>query len=280
MPIDLAALAKRKGIRRKVIVIPPIGPRVGLEQEIRRIASGVVATAIREHRSGLVRAVAVERARLTSDGFALSDAMRIFRQAFARLVNTAKRMIETALTLEGDRHADRWIERVNAAIGIDIAAVVRSENIAPSIDNAVQRNVGLITGLTDEVAKRIEQRLLDLVTHGASTKQIADVFASEFGWAKRRAAVIARDQAAKWSADLNRIRQLNAGITEYDWMCSLDERVRGNPTGKYPTSRPSHWDRHGRRFRWDKRPNEGPSDGHPGEPVLCRCRAAAVIRCD
>lgn len=278
--IDLAALARSKGIRNRVVIIRPIGPRKGTEEQIRRTAVSLVATAIKRHRSDLAAAVRSERSVLTNDGRILSEAMQVFRASLARLLGAAERMIETALTLEGARHADRWIERVNAAIGIDIAAVVRSENIAPSIDNAVQRNVGLITGLTDEVAKRIEQRLLDLVTHGASTKQIADVFASEFGWAKRRAAVIARDQAAKWSADLNRIRQLNAGITEYDWMCSLDERVRGNPTGKYPTSRPSHWDRHGRRFRWDKRPNEGPSDGHPGEPVLCRCRAAAVIRCD
>jgi SPP1 gp7 family putative phage head morphogenesis protein len=278
--IDLAALARSKGIRNRVVIIRPIGPRKGTEKQIRRTAVSLVATVIKRHRSDLTDAVRSERSVLTHDGRILSEAMQVFRASLARLLGAAERKIETALMLEGARHADRWIERVNAAIGIDIAAVVRSENIEPSIDNAVQRNVGLITGLTDEVAKRIEQRLLDLVTHGASTKKIADVFVSEFGWAKRRAAVIARDQAAKWSADLNRIRQVSAGITEYDWMCSLDERVRGNPTGKYPTSRPSHWDRHGRRFRWDKRPADGPTDGHPGEPPLCRCRAAAVIRCD
>lgn len=279
MPIDLAALAKSKGIRRTITLVP-IGPRKGTEEAIRAAALAVIVGAMRENRAGLTRAVLAERSRLTQDGTILTDAMRLFRQAFARLMNTAERMIEKALTLDGARHADRWIERVNAEIGIDIAAVVKSENIGPSIENAVQRNVGLITGLTDEVAKRIEQRLLDLVSHGASTKKIAAVFATEFGWAKKRAAIIARDQAAKWSADLNRVRQINAGITEYDWMCALDERVRGNPSGRYPTSRPSHWDRHGKRFRWDRRPNDGPTDGHPGEPPLCRCRAAAVIRID
>lgn len=280
MPLDIVKIAQAKGIRRQVVTIPSIGPRKGTEEAIRRAIMVLVASAIREHRAGLTRAVLAERAVMTHDGPVLIDAMRMFRQAFARLLSVAERMVERALSLESARHADRWVERVNAAIGIDIGAVVKSENIGSSIEIAVQRNVGLIRGLTDDVAKRVEQRLLDLVSHGASTKKIADVLAEEFGWAKQRAAFIARDQAAKFSADLNRIRQQQAGITEYDWMCSLDERVRGNPAGKYPSSRPSHWDRHGKRFRWDRRPSEGPTDGHPGEPPNCRCRARAVIRID
>ena len=46
-----------------------------------------------------------------------------------------------------------------------------------------------------------------------------------------------------------------------------DERVRGNPNGKYPNAKYNHWEREGQIFSVD----EPPEDGHPGEPIRCRC---------
>jgi SPP1 gp7 family putative phage head morphogenesis protein len=99
------------------------------------------------------------------------------------------------------------------------------------------------------------------------------VLVEEFGFARSRAKLIARDQTSKFNGSLNRIRQQQAGITEYRWSTSHDERVRGNPDGKYPNARPSHWAREDKVFAWDK----PPSDGHPGEPINCRCVALAVL---
>ena len=57
------------------------------------------------------------------------------------------------------------------------------------------------------------------------------------------------------------------------WRSYFDERVRGNPSGKYPKAEPSHWARNGKAFRWDS-PPEG---GAPGEEVLCRCYGEAIL---
>jgi uncharacterized protein with gpF-like domain len=43
--------------------------------------------------------------------------------------------------------------------------------------------------------------------------------------------------------------------------------VRGNPAGLYPHAKYSHHHREGKTYR-DSKP---PPDGHPGEPIRCRC---------
>lgn len=70
---------------------------------------------------------------------------------------------------------------------------------------------------------------------------------------------------------LARYRQTGLGLRQYTWQTRLDERVRGNPNGKYPRSKPSHWAREGQLFNWAN-PPEG---GNPGEAPGCRCRAIA-----
>ena len=52
--------------------------------------------------------------------------------------------------------------------------------------------------------------------------------------------------------------QQKLGITHYTWRTSQDERVRHE-----------HVLRDGRRFAWDNPPD----DGHPGQPIRCRCVA-------
>ena len=62
---------------------------------------------------------------------------------------------------------------------------------------------------------------------------------------------------------MNQIRQTAVGIEEYDWEDAGDNKVR-----------PTHAE-NGRikRFNW----NNPPATGHPGEEILCRCSALAVV---
>jgi SPP1 gp7 family putative phage head morphogenesis protein len=57
---------------------------------------------------------------------------------------------------------------------------------------------------------------------------------------------------------VNRARQTELGVKQYTWRTSLDERVR-----------PEHQEREGEVFSWAK----PPKDGHPGQPINCRCTA-------
>lgn len=270
MRYDLAKMARRKGARR-TLVLNPITGRLAAEAALRKIIFAILREA-ESHRPAFLAAAVQTRSELTMDmGFA--DVMRMFRGALSALSQAAGHMIERLLKVESVRHDARWIEQVNAAIGVDLSSVISQADVAPTIEIAVQRNVALITGLTDELAKRVETTILKLITEGKATRAIAKALSEQFGWSKKRAQLIARDQAAKFNGDLNRIRQQQAGIQSYIWWTVQDERVRGNPSGRYPSAKPSHFDRHGRTFRWDASPN----DGHPGEPINCRCIPRPVL---
>jgi SPP1 gp7 family putative phage head morphogenesis protein len=93
------------------------------------------------------------------------------------------------------------------------------------------------------------------------------------GITQRHARLIARDQIGKLNGQVTQTTQRLAGVTEYVWVTSDDERVRGTPGGRYPKAKPSHFALDGETFRWDQPPMSGPGTQrrNPGEPIQCRC---------
>jgi uncharacterized protein with gpF-like domain len=98
-----------------------------------------------------------------------------------------------------------------------------------------------------------------------------------FKMANNHAKMIAQDQTNKILSMTNILKYKLAGLTSYIWRTSEDERVVGNPTGLYPLGNASHEDhysRDGKIFRFDM----PPSDGHPGQPVNCRCDMLPLLK--
>jgi SPP1 gp7 family putative phage head morphogenesis protein len=258
---DLAALAKARGIRRKAIVFRPNAPRMSFEIALYTIIVRALAP-LQNQRSNLIETAAAMRSTLTQDAFTLSSIMSALRSSFSQAVELSRSPVDSLFAREARRHDEKWMDQVNRVIGIDLAAVVRSADIAPIVSLTTQTNVALIKGLTDEVAKRVETTIIDLVSRGASNNEIAKALTDITGFSKSRAKLIAIDQASSFNASLNETRQTQAGVTSYIWSTSRDKRVR-----------PLHKAREGQRYRWDS----PPSDGHPGRPVRCRCVARAVL---
>ena len=87
---------------------------------------------------------------------------------------------------------------------------------------------------------------------------------------------------AKLNADIAQDQQEAAGVKEYVWSTSGDERVRGNPKGKWAKAKHSHYAIDGKRCRWDN-PAVYKNNGewidrpanwaqlHPGKDFNCRC---------
>lgn len=74
---------------------------------------------------------------------------------------------------------------------------------------------------------------------------------------------IATDQGYNVVSDLNRRRQRENGVEEYEWQTAADDRVR-----------PTHAANNGQRFSWNDPPG---GTGHPGSEVNCRCVALPVV---
>lgn len=186
-----------------------------------------------------------------------------------RAVRTARRIVEEESgELERDldsatrlaaRRADRHSMREFARLGIKLSDAAPA--VAKVLPKWRKENVGRITGMLDDQLDKIERILEDGGGMRVETlakeirRQCIDVSDS-------RAEMIARDQVLTLNAQITQARQLDAGITEYVWTTSNDERVR-----------PEHQELEGQTFSWE----DPPTVGHPGEDVLCRCVAFPVL---
>ncbi len=129
------------------------------------------------------------------------------------------------------------------------------------------RNLDLITSLSAEHVDRVRQVLEE--HRGARVEEIAERIQGATGASEAQASLIARDQVLKLNAQITQARHQAAGITEYVWRTSRDERVR-----------PRHKHLDGTRQRYSAPPVVDPRTGrrgHPGEDYPCRCTADPVI---
>jgi SPP1 gp7 family putative phage head morphogenesis protein len=264
---DLAAAASAEGIRRSEVTLRPIDPRLGSEVEYIRILTRMLNGMLAEAKREILPVAAAERRLLTMDslGDRISGVFGLFRRLAERLKDQAQGLARGLVEVEAARHTERFREVATSALGVDLKAVIKQSDIADVVQLAAERNASLIDGLAADTVKKVEQATLENLTSGGTARQLEKQLTDDLGVAKRRARFIARDQSAKLTGDLNRIRQTQVGVKKYRWATARDERVRA-----------SHRANEGKTFSWDS----PPSTGHPGSAPNCRCRAIAVIEID
>jgi uncharacterized protein with gpF-like domain len=154
-----------------------------------------------------------------------------------------------------------------------------------SVDDWVDATIGLWDNVTKTYIEDITKVVQAGIQAGDSkTRIISELRKVDKSLTVNRANLIARDQIGKLNGEMTKNRNIELDINMYIWQTSLDERVRGNPTGKYADAVPSHWEMENRLCRWDN-PNVYSDDGgitwllrpfnapkaHPGEEIQCRC---------
>jgi SPP1 gp7 family putative phage head morphogenesis protein len=189
--------------------------------------------------------------------------MNFLRQHLDQTVARAALKLGDALSAEERRHRRAFTSAVRAGLGADVSAVLSDRDSIELLKAATSKGVALIQGLSDDVAKGVEFTILDAATRGQSRTALSERLRHVMGINRRRARMIAKDQAATFNGNLNKLRQNQVGIDEYMWETERDERVRHD-----------HAQRDGKIFSWD----DPPDDGHPGEPVNCRCTAVPFVR--
>jgi SPP1 gp7 family putative phage head morphogenesis protein len=168
--------------------------------------------------------------------------------------------LQTRIREFGRRTSDYQRSQLQKQIrsSLSVEVPLRDATIGKRLTDWTTENVALIKSLPAETFDRIERIVLAGINDGRRWEEIADDLEERFDVARNRAALIARDQVGKFYGAVNRARQTELGVTHYFWRTSLDERVR-----------PEHVAREGRRIAW----GEPPEDGHPGQPINCRCTA-------
>lgn len=144
-------------------------------------------------------------------------------------------------------------------------SLTRDPQIGPMLTGFRQRNVDLIKSIQREELDKVRDILSEAEAGAWRAEDLSDRLEEEFGVTRSRADLIARDQVLKLNGQITQARQTSAGIEEYIWMTSNDERVRD-----------SHAELEGTRQRWDT----PPEPGHPGDDYQCRCTAYPVVVLD
>lgn len=218
----------------------------------------------------LVARVLAERRR-NDARFDASDEARRVRQLIrdavemARTDDSVERIAERYGAATSSYQREQFDRVVRAGLGSDVVSGTTSP-LGPMIEHYVDANVGLIAGLTDETAKKIEGIILDGFTKGLRHEDLAALLEQRLGMAEDRAKLIARDQVLTLYGQVNAARQRQIGVTRFRWMTVNDARVRDEHTHRQEVS------------RTDPYSYDDPPDGElPGEPILCRCYAEPVL---
>lgn len=146
--------------------------------------------------------------------------------------------------------------QTQAALGADV--FIGDHALQSLVEIFTSENVALVTGLSAEIAAKVEKRVLAGVQGGMLHGDLAEGIAEDTGVAASRAKLIARDQVGKLYGQVNASRQREMGCTSFIWRTVRDARVRSE-----------HVFRDGKSYRYDDPPN----GELPGEPILCRCFA-------
>lgn len=138
-------------------------------------------------------------------------------------------------------HLRRFIASLTYATNVQAGTVLQSvlAGQPATVEDLVARNVSLIRDVSDVTRGRIADAVLRGLQARTPTRDVARELREITGMSRARSLRIASDQTVKLSAALDRERQVQIGITSFEWRHS----------GKLHY-RPEHKARNGRIFSW------------------------------
>ena len=176
--------------------------------------------------------------------------------------------------------------QINSAVGVDVKAMVRNESLGDYVTASVSESVGLIKTIPTRFFADINRVVMDAYRSGKSIKGLMEDIQDVYSVSDFNAARIARDQMCKVTSDVTIRRMKEFGIERFRWSTSNDERVTGNPYGRYPNAKIKCFDIANRNIGYgpgvylvsDGATVNGQKGVYPGRAhIMDRCVAVALI---
>jgi len=136
-----------------------------------------------------------------------------------------------------------------------------------ALESSIAENIALIKSIPEQYLNQVEGAVLRSYSTGRDLQAMVQDIQAIYPVTKRRAALIARDQSNKANAIVNRISQLELGITEAIWMHSH--------AGKVP--RQSHVAANGKKYKIAEGCLIDGKHIQPGEEINCRCTSRPIL---
>lgn len=268
----------------KDILLRPVRANTGIEAAYKKQLDRWIDAM---HKSLLYWVTAQYRAN-TPDGIAQDAGMESFRDgspanAMRRAMHRMSRRWLKNFDKGAEDLAKYFVNKAAGATDVQLADILKKAGFTvqfkatAEVNNAMQaaigENVGLIKSIASEHLTQVEGLVMRHMQLGRDLGSLAEALTQRYDVTKRRAAFIAKDQANKMTAVINRTRQDELGITQARW--------RHSHGGKHP--RQSHIEASqadgGKGKIYDV--SKGCLiDGEyiwPGTKIGCRCTAQSII---
>ena len=120
----------------------------------------------------------------------------------------------------------QFLKTVDSRIGIDIAQILKDENLDDYVNAKVSETTDMITRYRDDIIGDYNTNTLREANKGRSLKELYSTIAQTKFKTSKRAKRIAREELKNFTTSLNKKRYKDNGITKVKWSTSGDERVR------------------------------------------------------
>jgi uncharacterized protein with gpF-like domain len=277
---NLAEMAKRQSnIRRKSITIRDT-PAPGI------LASDLFASGYKPVLSLIDRYAAQANAEyertlsalITDSGDDLTNLFERMGQELSALVLVLRPSMRSwALRVERWQR-EKFRGAVLSATSVDLQTMIGPEDVATTLDTAINWNVALVRDIGDQARQRISSAVFSGLTNRSPARDVAKQIRETTGLARDRSLRVASDQLSKISSSLADERRRAAGIATWEWVHSQKAHPRA-----------AHVARNGHIYSDDAADIGGVIDGktvepvpatRPGQEPYCGCRARAVISFD
>lgn len=202
------------------------------------------------------------------------DGSALFRRDSAEM-DEVRGILEaaTASVLADDisEHLEGIGDRVQRHSRADFARLgVRLRDAEPPLGGIIEawrsNQVAKIRSLMTREVRAMGKLLAE--NEGQHSRVLRDLIQERFDVTRSKADLLARDQVLTLNAQVTKSRFTAAGVTQYIWTTSGDERVRE-----------SHAELDGQTFSFDAPPVISPDGrtGNPGDDYQCRCTAYPVL---
>lgn len=177
----------------------------------------------------------------TLDGWT-DDILAVIRRVSSTFTSNlfdqqARRVAAGTISRAETDNAEDFRKSVNRAVGVDFELITKPKGMVDYLEASTAENVNLIKSIPQEYFQRVETIVLGGMKSGLAPTAIAKQIQEQTGVSARRAKLIARDQVSQLNSDLTRQRQAAAGIEFYRVETAKDQRVSGDPNGKYPSAK-------------------------------------------
>lgn len=160
-------------------------------------------------------------------------------------------------------HRKKFATNIQTGTGVNVDQFLRSSAIQNELRISLAWNVDLITNVSADMKRRIADIIWSGWRANEPRREIGKRLNDAFGIERRRALRIAVDQTTKLSADLDRARMLEMGITDWTWIHSRKAHPRLD-----------HVARNGKEYNWiTNRPPDV-----PGQLPFCGCKARPLLK--